>query len=152
MKIVDADPGQLHLEGRVVTQRGWLIWAALFLPGMLALLLLPETSRFISLLIWTALWLASIALVPRLLGEIVRVTVDGKARQIIWTRNGQVMRAVPFAEVKQFEATKLITASRPYRTFQLSARLKNGNRITLAVDPNEAAIQRALDLTRRRLF
>ena len=152
MKIVDADPGQLHLEGHVVTQRGWLIWATLFLPGMLALLLLPETSRFIGLLIWTVLWLASIALVPRLLGETVRVTVDSKARQITWTRKGGVMRALPFAEVKQLEATKLITASRPYRTFQLCALLTNGNRITLAVDPNEAAIQRALGLVRRRLF
>jgi hypothetical protein len=151
MRVIDHDPEQLHFEDRVVTQRGWLIWAALFLPGMLALLFLPEDPRFIGLLIWIVLWLASIALVPRLLGETIRVTVDSKARKIIWARSGQTARTVPFAEIKLFDTAKLVTASRPYRTFQLFALLKNGNRLTLAVDPNEATIQRAFELAQLRL-
>jgi len=151
MQLIDVDPKHLHFEGRVVTQRGWLIWAALYLPGMVALLFLPENSRFIGLLIWTALWLASIVLVPRLLGETIRVTLDSQAQKIVWARNGQATRTLPFAEIKQFDTAKLATASRPYRTFQLFALLKNGDHITLAVDPNEAAIQRALELARARL-
>lgn len=150
MRIIDTHPKQLHFEGRAVSQRGWLIWAGLFLPGMAALLLLPESYRLAGFLIWIVIWLASIALVPRWLGELVRVTVDSKVRQIVWTRDGQVTRTVSFSDVRLFETAQLATASRPYKTFQLFAVLKNGSRITLAVDPKEAEIQRALQLARER--
>ena len=151
MRIIDADPKQLHFEGRTVSQRGWLIWAGLFLPGMAALLLLPEAMRFAGFLAWIVIWLASIAVVPRWLGEVIRVTIDSRARQIVWTRYGQVTRTVQFSDVTKFETAQLATASRPYKTFQLFALLKNGARITLAVDPKEAEIRRALHLVRERL-
>ncbi|MBI3241811.1 MAG: hypothetical protein HYZ49_05900 [Chloroflexi bacterium] len=56
-----------------------------------------------------------------------------------------------FSEVKQFDIAQLTTASRPYKTFQLFALLKNDTRITLAVDPKEAEIRRALRLAREHL-
>ncbi len=150
MRIIETDPKQLHFEGRTVSQQGWLLWAGSFLPGMAALLLLPESYRFAGFLIWIVIWLASIGAVPRWLGELVRVTIDSPARQIIWTRDGRVTRTVPFSDIKQFGVAPLTTASRPYKTFQLFAILRNGGRVTLAVDPKEAEIQRALRLTRER--
>ena len=151
MRIVETDPDRLHFEGRTTSQRAWLIWGILFLPGLLALLLLPEASRFVGLLVWVAIWLGSLFLLPRLLGDLVSVTVDSKVREIVWARNGLITRSIPFADVKQFDTARLFIASRPYKTFQLIAVLKDGSRITLAVDPNESNIQRALALARERL-
>lgn len=150
MRIVEAKE-QLYFEGRSVPQRGWLMWGALFPMGLAALWLLPEAQRFIGLAIWAAIWLALIALVPRVLGDTVRVTVDSAARRVVWARNGRPTRAVPFADIGRFDIAQLTTASRPYRTFQLFAALKDGARVTLAVDPNPRLIERALSLARRRL-
>lgn len=151
MRIVETDPDRLHFEGRTTSQRAWLIWGILFLPGLLALLLLPEASRYAGLLVWMAIWLGSLFFLPRLLGGLVRVTVDSKAREIVWARKGQITRRLLFADVKQFDTARLSIASRPYKTFQLIAVLNDGSRITLAVDPNESNIQRALTLARERL-
>ena len=150
MRIVET-PTQLHFEGRAISQRAWTVWGLLFLPGLLALLLLPQAFRLYGLLGWMALWLASLFLLPRLMGEIIRVAIDSNAREIVWSRNGQAFRRTAFSDVKQFEVKQLATASRPYKTFQLVAALKDGNRITLAVDPKESEIQRALTLARERL-
>lgn len=150
MRIVETRP-RIHLEGRVVSQRAWFIWAILFLPGLLVLLLLPETARFAGLLTWMAIWLASVFLVPRLMGDLIRVTIDSESREIVWSRNGAITRSVPFAEIKRFELAQLATASRPYKTFQLAALLKDGHRITLAVDPKQAEAERALRLLRERV-
>ncbi len=124
----------------------WWVSGVLFLPGLLALGLLPEAQRFIGLLVWMAVWLALLFILLRRMGDVVRVTLDAKGREIVWRRNGQTTRSTPFAEVKGFELAQLSIASRPYRTFQLLATLKNGSRITLAVDPHEAEIRKALKL------
>ncbi|MBM4422164.1 MAG: hypothetical protein FJ030_02090 [Chloroflexi bacterium] len=151
MRIISTDPAQLHLEGRIVTQRGWLAWGFLFLPGMIALLLLPEANRFIGLIVWMAIWLALAFVLPRWLGQLVRVTIDSKARAIVWTRDGQITRTVPFADVKRLEVASLSIAARPYKTFQLAAVLHSGGQITLAVSPSETEIKNALQLARQRL-
>ncbi len=151
MKIIEADSAQLHLEGRAVSPRGWALWGSLFIPGMIALLFLPEEYRFVGFVIWIAIWLALLAVVPRWFGNLIRVTIDSKARQIVWTRDEQVTRTLPFADVQKLDVAQLSTASRPYKTFQLFAALKNGSRITLAVDPAESEIRRALGLARKRM-
>jgi hypothetical protein len=150
MRIIEAKQ-QLHLQGRAVSPRGWLAWGALFIPGLLALQLIPEAYRFIGLLVWIGLWLALIAVVPRALGVLIQVTVDRSTRQIVWQRDSQVTRTLPFSQVKQLEVAQLATASRPYKTYQLFAALKDGTRVTLAVDPGETEIRRALQLARERM-
>lgn len=151
MQIIEADSNQLHLEGRAVSPRGWVIWGGLFIPGMIALLFLPEEYRFVGFVIWIAIWLALLAVVPHRFGSLIRVIVDSKARQIVWTRDELVTRTLPFADVQKLDIAQLSTASRPYKTFQLFAALKNGSRITLAVDPAESEIRRALGLARKRM-
>jgi hypothetical protein len=149
MKIVES-PTLLYFEGRTIPPRAWYVWGGLFLPGMAALLLVPEASRFIGLVVWMAIWLGLFYLVSRWLGVSVRVTIDAKKREIVWRRNGEVTRALTFAEVRQFDIQPITVPSRPYKAFQLIAALKNDSRITLAVDPREAEIQRALKLARER--
>ena len=147
MKIIET-PAQIHFEGRTIPPRAWYVWGGLFLPGMAALLLVPEAYRFIGLVVWMAIWLGLFFFVPHWLGEAVRVTIDSNKREIVWRRNGEVTRTLSFAEVRQFDIQPVTIASRPYKAFQLVATLKNDNRITLAVDPREAEIQRALKLVR----
>jgi len=151
MRIINSDPHRLILEGRRLPQTVWLVWAILFLPGLLVLIFLPEANRFVGLLVWMVIWLGLFALMPRFLGEVTRVTVDSKAREITWARNNTVTRTTPFGEVSRLELKQLTTATRPYKAFQLVALLKSANQITLAVSPNEAEAQRALDLARNYL-
>ncbi len=151
MRIIETNSNQLHLEGRSVSPQGWAIWGSLFIPGMVALLFLAERYRFIGLVVWIAIWLALLAVVPGWFGSLIRVTLDSKAQQIVWARDSQVSRAVAFADVQMLDVAQLATASRPYKTFQLFAVLKNGSRISLAVDPAESEIRRALGLARERL-
>jgi hypothetical protein len=151
MRIIDTDPKRLIFEGRRLPQRAWLVWTLLFFPGLLALLLLPEANRFIALVVWIAIWLGLFALMPRWLGEVMRVTVDANARAITWASNAAVTRTVPFIEVTKFEAKSIATNTRPYKAFQLVALLKNGTHITLAVSPAEAEIKHALELARSYL-
>jgi hypothetical protein len=151
MRIIDTNPKQLIFEGRRLPQRAWLIWALLFLPGLLALLFLPESNRFIGLLVWMAIWLGLFALLPRWMGEVMRVTVDANARSITWASNATITRTLPFADVTRLEAKAIATNTRPYKAFQLVALLKNGTQITLAVSPAEAEIKRALELARSYL-
>lgn len=151
MRIIEEDPKRLHFEGHTVRPQTWLVWGGLFLPGMLALLLVPAPYRFVGLLIWMVLWLALIAVLVRWMGVTVRVTIDSQAQQIVWARNGGIFRTLPFAEIRQLDAGQLAIATRPYKTFQLAVVLKNGSRITLAVDPKEAEIRRALELAQAKL-
>jgi hypothetical protein len=151
MRIIDTDPRRLILEGRRLPQRVWLIWAVLFLPGLLALLLLPEANRFIGLLVWMAIWLALFAIMPRWLGETTRVTVDATARAITWAHNATITRSLPFADVAKVQVKAIATNTRPYKAYQLVALLKNGTQITLAVSPAEAEIMHTLELTRSYL-
>src|SRR5574341_948921 len=76
VKIIADGPQRLHLEGRAVPPQTWVVWAGLFLPGMLALLLLPESYRFVGLLGWMVIWLALIALLLRWMAITIRVTID----------------------------------------------------------------------------
>lgn len=151
MKIIADGPQRLHLEGRAVPPQTWVVWAGLFLPGMLALLLLPESYRFVGLLGWMVIWLALIALLLRWMAITIRVTIDPLAQQITWAHRGKITRSLSFAEVEQLDVGQLAIATRPHKTFQLVVVLKNGGRITLAVDPKEAEIRRALELARARL-
>lgn len=145
-----SEAGQsVTFASRAVTGRVWLVWGLLFLPGLVLLVLLPESARLVGLLIWMALWLASILLLPRFAGELVQVTVDKKSRKVVFLRGGKVTRELAFGEVKTYEVRQISTAARPYRAFQLVAVLRNASRITLAVDPKEAVIQRCLTLTRQ---
>ena len=140
---------RLTFESRSLSGRTWLAWGLLFLPGLAALLLLPEAARFVGLIGWMAVWLASIFLLPRWVGDRVRVTVDRPARQVTWERNGQITRSVSFGQLQRFEVRPISTGARPYRAFQLVALLQDGSRITLAVDPKESLIQRCLALARQ---
>lgn len=148
MQISEA-PARLTFESRSLSGRTWLTWGLVFLPGLAALLLLPEAARFLGLIGWMALWLASIFLLPRWVGDRVRVTVDRPARRVTWERNGQVTRSVAFGEVQKFEVRPISTGSRPYRAFQLVAVMRDGSRMALAVDPKESLIQRCLALARQ---
>ena len=150
MKIIDIPSAQLHLEDRAVSQNVWWIGGLLFLPGLLALVWLPETYRFMGLLGWMAIWLVLLFILPRRWGEKVCVTLDSQRKEIVWKRNERLMRTVPFAEIKEFDLAQLATASRPYKTYQLFVSLKNGNRITLAVDSHETEIRKALKLAREK--
>jgi hypothetical protein len=151
MKIVEDESGRLHFEGRAVAPHTWLVWGGLFLPGMLALLLLPAAYRFAGLLVWMVVWLALVVVVVRWMGVALRVTIDSQAKQIEWARNGQVFRSLAFARVRALETGTLAIATRPYRTYRLTVVLDDDSRITLAVDPRQAEIERALDLARLKL-
>ncbi len=129
-------------------QTAWLVWGILFLPGLVGLLFLPEANRLIGLLVWIVIWLGLFALIPRWLGEVVRVTVDSKAREITWANQQTVTRTIPFSEINRLEIKQISTGTRPYKAFQLVALLKNSTQITLAVTPKEAEAQQALELTR----
>jgi len=148
MQIIES-PTQLIFESRMVSTRTWLVWGLLFIPGLIALLWLPESSRLIGLLIWMALWLASIFILPRWVGDRVQVQVDSKARSIRWQRNNLTTREVTFGDIKSFEIKSIATGSRPYKAFQLIAILRNKSQITLAVDPKESQIQKSLQLARK---
>jgi hypothetical protein len=148
MRILNSDPQRLILEGRRLPQTAWFVWGLLFLPGLVGLWFLPESSRLIGLLVWIVIWLGLFALLPRWLGEVIRVTVDSKAREITWANNKTVTRTIPFNEINRLDVKLIRTASRPYKAFQLVALLKNATQITLAVSPNEAEAQRALELAR----
>jgi hypothetical protein len=151
MKIIQDESGQLHFEGRTAPAQLWWAWGGLFVPGMLALLLLPQASRFVGLLVWMVIWLALIPVFVRWMGVTIRVTIDSQARQITWTRNGKVTRSLAFAQVRQLAFGKLATGTRPYQTFQLVVVTQDGSRITLAVDPQQAEIERALKLARVKI-
>lgn len=148
MQIIEATP-QLIFKSRSISARTWTVWAVLFLPGLLALLLLPETARFVGLVIWIAVWLASILVLPRWVGDKVEVTVDKKERQLIWSRNGQTTQQVKFGDVKGFAIKKISISARPYTAYQLVAQLRNNTQITLAVDAKETTIQDGLKLARK---
>jgi hypothetical protein len=148
MQLIET-PSSLCFESRSISARTWLVWGVLFLPGLLLLLLLPEAQRFIGLILWMGLWLASIFLLPRWVGDHIQVTLDSKTRKVIWARNRQVVREIVFAEVKAFEIKQISIATRPYKAFQLIALLRNKSQITLAVDPKESQIQHGLQLARK---
>lgn len=148
MQIIESPP-QLIFEGRTISAHTWLVWGLLFLPGLAALLLLPETNRLIGLLIWMVLWLATIFILPRWVGDRVQVIVNSKTRTVRWQRNHQTTREINFGDIKNFEIKQIATASRPYKAFQLIAVLRNQTQITLAVDPREAHIQSGLQLARK---
>jgi len=148
MQIVEAQ-SRLTFESRSISARTWSVWAILFLPGLLALLLLPEANRFIGLIVWMVIWLGSILLLPRWVGDKVQVIVDKANRQMVWERNGAVTQQIKFGEVKGFAVKKISTATRPYTAFQLVALLRNNSQITLAIDPKESQIQQGLKLARK---
>lgn len=150
MRIVES-PSQLIFESRSISARTWLVWGLLFLPGLFGLLLLPETNRIIGLLIWMVVWLASIFLLPRWVGDRVQVCIDSKTRTVSWRRNQQITREIGFGDIKGFEIKKIATATRPYKAFQLIALLRNQSQITLAVDPTESQMQHCLQLARKYL-
>ena len=150
MQIIES-PSQLIFESRSISSRTWLVWGLLFVPGLLGLLWLPQTSRVIGLLIWMALWLATIFLLPRWVGDLVQVWVDSTTRTVSWRRNKRVTREIAFSEIKKLELRQIATATRPYKAFQLIAILRNNSQITLAVDPKEPQIQRGLQLARKYL-
>ncbi len=148
MQTIDAPP-RLIFESRSISARVWWVWGLLFLPGLLALLVLPESARFVGLVVWVALWLASLLLLPRWLGDRVQVVVDQANRQVIWQRNNQVTRQVAFKDLKGFAIKKVSIAARPYTAFQLVALLRENAQITLAVDPQEKIIQNGLALAQK---
>jgi hypothetical protein len=150
MRVIES-PSQLIFESRSISARTWLVWGLLFAPGLVALVLLPEANRLIGLLVWMAIWLASIFLLPRWVGDRVQVCVDSKARTVSWRRNNQVTREVGFGEIKGFEIKQISIATRPYKAFQLVALLRNNSQITLAVDPRDSQLQNCLLLTRKYL-
>lgn len=143
------DTSRLIFESRSISARTWWVWALLFTPGLLALLFLPESSRFIALIVWMAIWLGSILLLPRWVGDRVQVIVDKSQRQITWQRNGQVTQQIKFSEMKGFATKKISISARPYIAFQLVALLRNNSQITLAVDAKESQIAQSLKLARK---
>ncbi len=148
---ISETPSSLQFSGRIVTQQAYFIWGGVFPLGMLALLLIQESYRFISLIAWMAIWLALFVIIPPLLGAKFLVTLDSKTKKITWSRGGQVFRTIPFAQVKEVGMTPTAIGVRPYKTFQLFILLKEGKRLTLAADPKQVEIERARDLAKKKL-
>ena len=96
-----------------------------------------------------ALWLASILLLPRWVGDRIQVIVDKKGRQLVWERNGQMTQQVKFGDVTGFVIKKISISARPYTAYQLVAQLRNNSQITLAVDAKEVQIQQGLEMARK---
>ena len=90
-------------------------------------------------------------IISPLLGAKFLVTLDAKTKQITWAKEQQIFRSIPFEKVKEVGMTATAIGVRPYKTFQLFILLKNGKRFTLAADPKQGEIERALALAKKRL-
>ncbi len=148
---ITESPTSIQFSGRIVTRQAYFVWGILFPVGMIALLGIPESYRFIGFIVWMAIWLALFVIVPPLLGAKFLVTLDSKAKKITWSKGDQVFRTIPFDKVKEIGMTPMAIGVRPYKTFQLFILLKDGKRFTLAADPKQSEIERARDLAKKKL-
>jgi hypothetical protein len=148
---ISESPTQLQFSGRIVTRQAYFVWGIIFPIGMLALLFVQESYRFVGFIVWMAIWLALFVVIPPLLGAKFLVTLDSKTKKITWSKGDQVFRAIPFDKVKEVGMTPTAIGVRPYKTFQLFILLKDGKRFTLAADPKQNEIEHARDLAKKKL-
>ena len=148
---ISESPTSIQFSGRIVTRQAYFVWGIMFPIGMLALLMVQESYRFIAFIVWMAIWLALFIVIPPLLGAKFLVTLDSKTKKITWSKGEHVFRTIPFDKVKEVGMTPTAIGVRPYKTFQLFIRLKDGKRFTLAADPKQNEIERARDLAKKKL-
>ena len=148
---ISETPTSIQFSGRIVTRQAYFVWGIIFPIGMVALLFIQESYRFIGFIVWMAIWLALFVVVPPLLGAKFLVTLDSKTKKITWSKGEQVFRAIAFDKVKEIGLTPMAIGVRPYKTFQLFILLKDGKRFTLAADPKQSEIERARDLAKKKL-
>lgn len=148
---ITESPTSIQFSGRIVTRQAYLTWGLLFPVGIVLLLVIPENYRFIGFIIWMGIWLALFITIPPLLGAKFLVTLDSKTKQITWANDTQVFRTIAFDKVKRLDITPAAIGVRPYKTFQLFILLKDGKRFTLAADPKQSEIERALDIAKKKL-
>ena len=83
---ISETPTSIQFSGRIVTRQAYFVWGILFPLGMVALLGIPESYRFIGFIVWMAIWLALFVVVPPLLGAKFLVTLDSKTKRSLGQR------------------------------------------------------------------